>query len=149
MHPHHCFCCCSCIADDPAACHKLLLSWSSLQVELPEPITLCAADMRSPSVAAWLNRNLGRIRHLVLRSDEAATGMLPRLKSSATALHSLEVAQCSAMQQLPAGLGGLPHLTALVFNSWCVCVLQATKRLDWTLYADNPSAAHQCIPAIS
>lgn len=125
-------------AGDRQAAPRLLLSWP--QVELPEAISLCAADVRNPAVTAWLDRNLGRIRHLVLRSDEAATGLLPRL-SRATALRSLEVAQCSAMQQLPAGLVGLPHLTALVFSSWCV------NNRSHTLAQHTPSCQLQAFPA--
>lgn len=98
-------------------CHPLhtVRCQSLLQAPLPNPVTLDSQGLQNPAMAAWLNRNLCRVRHLVLRTDEAAS--LPRL-CQAAALQELRVEDCPTLKQLPAGLAGLQHLTALRFNKW-------------------------------
>lgn len=82
---------------------------------LPEAVTLDGADLSNPAAAAWLKRNLPRLQHIILRTDDAAATIV---LYDATALQRLEVADCSTLQQLPTGLGQLPQLTSLDFNRW-------------------------------
>jgi hypothetical protein len=86
-----------------------------MQAPLPEVITLDGSEVQQSAEYAWIIRNLGRIRHIILRADDAA---LSTNLAAATALQSLVVSECSTLQQLPVGCGGLQQLTSLHFDRW-------------------------------
>jgi hypothetical protein len=86
-----------------------------MQAPLPEWITLDGSELQKSAEHIWVTQNLGRIRHIILRADDAA---LSTDLAAATALHSLVVSECSTSQQLPVACGGLPLLTSLHFDRW-------------------------------